>query len=1391
MALFSSVLVPKPSTDIQDLKRRLARLARLDDRAMVCADGVFLIEPAPVRDPRPLVAACKQGRPSSTAIRAALGMHATPPSIGAAFLAAAHRDLRTLETAPALVALAEEAPRIFRRYGTIDERWIAQKRARIAQLAELGRIAEGPVPAGDEGHPPWFRRVMDLVDLLHGEGAAAAVERALAQLQEGARTRRAEARRALNELLLGLAGERAPTIDRAARALRLLEEAADLPGRRRDKRVAAALRELFDAPTPSVPAGLPVAVQVKAAGEAWIAGLGSARDPALRDQALRFFAHFALAFDPRPRDGGALSLRREQIDRALTRIDAPLETFCGRALRLPEILAILDLSLGWKTTPIVALVEKGLPIAKVTRLAALGKAEALSELGGDVEAAETYADWAITLLPHYKSLGLEVPITPAMVAGLRARKKGDLAVLAICLMKHHAEAGPAGAEQAIARLDTTLGLFRRRPAEAAGLLAELSSTSPGAGRAAFPAFAAWLDDDPLLDRYAHLSRLARLPLALPQRFLSAFERSAALGRERAHLDALPARSAAQEARLLGLEAGTITAPGPAWTQRRLEERVRELHALAYEACLDEVFRRLVHEVWGITLDRLTPGFRDAIRFYLSLERNGELLGTVLRGAAAGVDLARTLPKNRAYLEAAAARFDVEAWLAPREKQLLLGGRPHTLSVERDPVEVLRMGIPFDTCLALETGCNAASTVINAADASKRVLYLRERGGRIVARKLLAISDEDTLLGYNLYNAAAEHEAPIAAAFQAMCAEIAAASRLPLASSGTAKQIHQGFWYDDGAVPFDGEPHSPGIAAYCRALGVPPPRVASTQLRRDSAIFATIAREDLAAIRALLTDSWRTGGLHAEAARWLIARLSPAEEIALARRSSPVADASLQRAALDGAVAMLRLLGKIASMRGGDVLDFTLQRFPRSAEIARALADAARPSMRSGQPFDDHGLEHQTMYILPAYAVEIPVETSLDLCDRIDPVWAWVTEHSPGCATCREGAELQTLDAIAVAHARAPDPDAVLHHLAAARSSLFARRAALHLAALFPLDQGSTAPLSPPPARQALRSSPAAMRALAQLRRRAPELEAAPDLLAALLRQSAGKPPHGVHLPAPPPVPHPILGDLLLQLDLPALCAHWPAPSEAAPPLAEAFATVERQLRGEPLDEGALTAARETLVTHAPASSLHLVLERVLDRPTPLADADHKLALDYLERRSHVRQTALPPGLVLRIARHPGLRAPLARALARLDDDCLPPLILAVRDAALRAGEPALFEALFDAWIDALLGAHRDTVLADLDDHALLRRAVRVTLAEGSATRVLALYRTATTHAQALRILEALDESPERATPAMQAEVEAMHAWSSADAENAVRHDWLRARMKRWLREGAPGEAQGP
>ncbi len=38
--------VPKPSDDIQDLKRMLARLDRLDGRALACADGVFLFAPA-------------------------------------------------------------------------------------------------------------------------------------------------------------------------------------------------------------------------------------------------------------------------------------------------------------------------------------------------------------------------------------------------------------------------------------------------------------------------------------------------------------------------------------------------------------------------------------------------------------------------------------------------------------------------------------------------------------------------------------------------------------------------------------------------------------------------------------------------------------------------------------------------------------------------------------------------------------------------------------------------------------------------------------------------------------------------------------------------------------------------------------------------------------------------------------------------------------------------------------------------------------------------------------------------------------------------------------------------------------------------------------------------
>jgi hypothetical protein len=873
---------------------------------------------------------------------------------------------------------------------------------------------------------------------------------------------------------------------------------------------------------------------------------------------------------------------------------------------------------------------------------------------------------------------------------------------------------------------------------------------------------------------------------------------------------------------------------------------------------------------------------------------------VLRASAAGADLDRTLTPNRAWIAAAAARFDVAAWLAPRGREVILDGAPHRLSVERDPVEVLRMGIPFHTCLSLEKGCNAASTVLNAADANKRVIYLRDAAGHILARKLVAVSKRDEMIGYRLYVAAAEQQEAIAAAFAGLCAEMAAAAGLPLASSGEPEPIHPGFWYDDGTVPFEAAAVEPGVEAYCAALGRPVPAVVSESLRREAAAAGALAAGDAPAVTALLCDGWQASGPRARAASWLLARLGPEEIVALSRRSPVLAAAAAARAAEAGARPLLELCGRIAEWRSAELAATLVDRFPRTAEVAAALVAAGHAARRHGAAFDDHGLEHQTMYLLPAYLAAIPVAAALALCDEVEPLWDWVAAQ--GCNDCRDAAAVRSIEAIASGYASARDPEAVIRALEAGRTGLLARRAALRVAAQYALAEEGPLPALPPPRLQRVRPCPAAMRALARLRQRAPDLAGEPDLFAALLRQSAGALPHGVALPVPRDPPFEALGDLLAQLQLAGVLRPWlsvgavasawepgpwelyfhrrhetarrvalraeaaraaPRPSHAtdqlawlgdvaalrlvaaavpdaapaaaaraaAPPAmtpllharqvavdiaaqieaAEALgaptidenavarpitagnggrrlvdpgltaallAEVERALAGD----GAGVARRfAVLVVADPAApALRRLVERLAARPA-LGVEETEAVTTFLRGCTTFFCPELSPDLALALARHEALRPALFEALARTGEGRFAPAVLALRAAAHRAGEGALFDICFDAWVTALLGRGGYEALAELDDDALFRRAVQLALA-GPAAAALGVFQETQTHAQAAAFLDELGRSEARRAAAMRAAVAALRGWG-AEADHAARYAWLRAVMK----EGpAPG-----
>ncbi|WNG37420.1 hypothetical protein F0U61_29855 [Archangium violaceum] len=73
----------------------------------------------------------------------------------------------------------------------------------------------------------------------------------------------------------------------------------------------------------------------------------------------------------------------------------------------------------------------------------------------------------------------------------------------------------------------------------------------------------------------------------------------------------------------------------------------------------------------------------------------------------------------------------------------------TLSLEQDALEALRLGTHVGSCLGLNGLCDYSAAAV-VLDVNKRVLYARDTRGRVLARQLLAISDDDTLVPFKVY-----------------------------------------------------------------------------------------------------------------------------------------------------------------------------------------------------------------------------------------------------------------------------------------------------------------------------------------------------------------------------------------------------------------------------------------------------------------------------------------------------------------------------------------------------------------------------------------------------------------------------------------------------------------
>ena len=222
--------------------------------------------------------------------------------------------------------------------------------------------------------------------------------------------------------------------------------------------------------------------------------------------------------------------------------------------------------------------------------------------------------------------------------------------------------------------------------------------------------------------------------------------------------------------------------------RTLPERTAELRT--------EALRRILESVAATTTTGLsTAALIQVTGLQAHRDADPDVVGRFVDTLAKDEPLARW-PENRRWLALASKHFDVDRWQSGFSVEVNVDGRTFRYVTESDPIRALRMGTYFSTCLTVPGGLNAPSALTNVVDANKHVVYGLDTDGNIVARKLIAVSTDWKLLGYEtfVFEDRWAHEGAIDQA----CREFARSCGLELTDDGEPATLAGSFWYDDGA-----------------------------------------------------------------------------------------------------------------------------------------------------------------------------------------------------------------------------------------------------------------------------------------------------------------------------------------------------------------------------------------------------------------------------------------------------------------------------------------------------------------------------------------------------------------------------------------------------------------
>jgi hypothetical protein len=147
----------------------------------------------------------------------------------------------------------------------------------------------------------------------------------------------------------------------------------------------------------------------------------------------------------------------------------------------------------------------------------------------------------------------------------------------------------------------------------------------------------------------------------------------------------------------------------------------------------------------------------AVRFYGNIDENRKALRGFLRAYFKGdKTYLRNHPLNREWLSRQ-KRLDRKVWLEGMTTEAKLRDDSRVkLHIELDPLEALRLGTYVGSCTGLG-GSFAYSAAAIVLDLNKHVIYARSDKGTVVGRQLIAISQEEQLVAFEVYPVGASNQ----------------------------------------------------------------------------------------------------------------------------------------------------------------------------------------------------------------------------------------------------------------------------------------------------------------------------------------------------------------------------------------------------------------------------------------------------------------------------------------------------------------------------------------------------------------------------------------------------------------------------------------------------------